>query len=133
MGQAYSSTEPLIENAHFVVILEGRNKAPKHQLTLRFAGLIHFHGLKAASERRILFEVFLVLGPSGGGDRSKFAASESRLQEVGRVVLTGLSAGANHGVSFVDEQDDGRGRGFDLIDETLETALKFAFNAGAGL
>ena len=43
------------------------------------------------------------------------------------------AAGADHGVRFVDEQDDGRGRGLHLVDQALQPILEFALDAGAGL
>ena len=43
------------------------------------------------------------------------------------------SPGADHGVRFVDEEDDGRRRGLDFLDQTLQAIFEFAFDAGAGL
>ena len=43
------------------------------------------------------------------------------------------AAGADHGVRFVDEQDDRRRRGLHLLDHPLEPVLELALHAGAGL
>ena len=44
-----------------------------------------------------------------------------------------VSARANHGVRFVDEEDDLFGRRLDLVDQSLQAILKLALDAGAGL
>lgn len=79
------------------------------------------------------FEVLLVFAPGGGGDGAQFAARQRRLEQVGRIVLAGLPARADHGVGFVDEQDDGRGALLDLVDHAFQAVLELALDAGAGL
>ncbi len=64
---------------------------------------------------------------------AELAAGEGRLEQVGRVSLTGLSSCADHGVRFVDEEDDRHGRGFHLGDHLLEPVLEFALHAGPSL
>ncbi len=47
--------------------------------------------------------------------------------------MTGLSAGADHGVRFVDEQDDRGQAALDFINDRAQAAFEFAFDAGTGL
>ena len=81
-----------------------------------FCGLFDLDNLKPASQRWILLEVLFVFGPRGGGDGAEFATGESGLEQVGRIVLTCSSASADHGVRFVDEEDDFFGGGLYLVD-----------------
>ena len=100
----------LIEDAEVVVLFERFDDAAKHGAADLFAGLFDLDDLEAAGEGGVLFEVFFVLGPGGGGDGAEFAASEGWLEEVGGVVLAGRPACTDHGVGFVDEEDDLLGR-----------------------
>ena len=98
-----------------------------------FGRLLDLDELEAARERGILLEVLLVLGPRGRRDGAQLAARERRLEQVGRVALTGRAARADHRVRFVDEEDDRRRRVLDLLDQSLEPILELALHAGAGL
>ena len=100
---------------------------------LLFGGLLDLDDLEAAGQSRVLLEVLLVFGPGGGGDGAQFAARQRRLEQVGGVALSGLAAGADHGVGFVDEEDDRRGRGLHFFDQALQPVLEFALDARAGL
>ena len=115
------------------MFFERGDHATQHQSALGFGGLLDLDQLEAARQGGILFEVLLVLGPGGGGDGAQFAAGEGRLEQVGGVVLAGLAARADHGVGLVDEQDDRRGRGLDLVDQSLEAVFEFALDARPGL
>jgi 4-hydroxy-3-methylbut-2-enyl diphosphate reductase IspH len=61
--------------------------------------------LEASRQRRVLFEVLLVFGPGCRRDRSEISARQRRLQEVGRVSLTGGASSPDQIVGFVDEED----------------------------
>ena len=108
MGEAHRSLQSFIQNANVVMIFERGYDAAQHDDALVLRGLVHFDKLEAPRQRRILFEIFLVFGPGRGGDGAQLAAGQGRFQQIGCVVLAGLAAGADHGVRFVDEQDDGR-------------------------
>src|SRR5205085_8352881 len=58
---------------------------------------------------------------------------QSRLQQVGSVVLSSLPSSTDHGVGFVNEQNDGRGRRLDFLDQAFQSVLKFSFDARASL
>ncbi len=116
-----------------MVLFQRGNNAAQHGHALRLDRLFHFHDLEAASQRGIFFKIFLVFGPGGGGDGAQFSARQGRLQQVRCVSLSRLSTRADHGVGFVDEQDDGDGRGFHFLDQALETVLEFTFDSRACL
>ncbi len=97
------------------------------------AGLLDLDDLEAPGQSRILFEVLLVLGPRGGGDGAQFAARQSRLQQIGGVVLAGLAARADHRVCFVDEENDRRGEALTSSIKPLQPVFEFALDARAGL
>ena len=77
--------------------------------------------------------MLLVFGPCGGRDGSKFAARKGRFQKVRRVACARRPAGADQGVGFVDEQNDRRGAGLNLVDDLFQALLEFTFYAGSGL
>ena len=96
-------------------------------------GLLDLDDLEPPRERGVLLEVLLVLGPGRRGDRAQLAAREGGLQEVRRVVLSCLPAGADHRVRLVDEEDDRLGRGLHLLDDRLQAVLELALDSGSGL
>ena len=102
-------------------------------MAIVLARLLDLHDLEAAGERGVLLEVFLVFGPGRGGDRAQLAARQRRLQQIGRVALPGLAAGADQGVRFVDEQNDRLWDGLTSSITRLQPVLEFALHAGAGL
>ena len=133
MGELCGGADRFVKNSHVVVFLERANDAAQHDHALFFGGLFDFDNLEAASKRGIFFEEFFVFGPGGGGDRAQFAASQCRLEKIRGIALPCRAAGADHGVGFVNEENDGRRRGFHLFDQPLEAILEFAFDAGASL
>ncbi len=122
-----------VEYADVVVLFERSHQPAHHDEALVLAGLLHLDHLEAPGERRVLLEVLLVLGPCSRSDGAQFAAGERRLEQVGGVVLPRLAAGADHGVSLVDEENDGRGRGFHFFNQTFEPIFELSLDAGAGL
>ena len=90
--------------------------AAQHDHALLFRWLFDFNDLEAAGERGVFFEEFFVFGPGGGGDGAEFAASQRWLEKIGGVALTCGASGADHGVSFINEENDGRRRRFDFFD-----------------
>ena len=47
--------------------------------------------------------------------------------------MSGLSSRANHGVGFVDEQNDRDRRGFHFFDQSFQAIFEFTFDARSGL
>src|SRR6185503_1751631 len=90
----------LVKDANLVMVLEHLSEPAHHDDGLIFAGLLDLNDLKTPCERRIFFEVFLVLGPGCGGDGAKLTPREGGLQQVCRVALPGLTTGSYHCVGF---------------------------------
>ena len=105
-GQPDGIDDRLVQDAHLVVLFQRLDEPAHHVDRPLFVGLLDLHHLEAASQRRVLFEVFLVLGPRGGRDRSQFAARECRLEQIGRISLPRAATGADQRVRLVDEEDD---------------------------
>ena len=123
----------LVEQLHPMVLLEHAGHAAQHQHRLQLVGLGDLHDLEAPGQRRVLLDVLLVLGPSGGADGAQGAAGKRRLQQVGGVAGTGRATGADQGVHLVDEQDDRLRAGLDLVDQLAQALLELALHRGAGL
>ena len=95
-------------------------------------GSLDEHGLEAAFERGVLFDVLPVLVERRGADGVQLAAGEHRLQHLRRVHRSFGGAGADDGMELVDEEDD-LAFGFgDLLQDGLEALLELAavFRAG---
>ena len=131
--KAHGIAHRLVEDANLVMQFEGRDEAANHGDGHFFARLLDLDGLEATGEGRVLFEVLLVFGPGGRSDRPQFAARKGRLQEIGRIVLAGLTAGADQRMRLVDEKDDGSGARFGLLDHRFQAVLEFTLHARAGL
>ena len=90
------------------------------------------HGLEAALERRVLFDVLAVFVERGGADGAQLAAGQRRLEHVGGVHRAFGRAGADQGVQFVDEQDDLAGGFGHFLQHGLQAILEFAAILRAG-
>ena len=131
--QAHGFGNGLVEDAHVEVLFHQRGHATQHGGGNRLGRLFDLDHLKAARQGGVLLEVLLVFRPGGGSHGAQLTARQRRLQEVGRIVLPGLTASTDHGVGFVDEQDDGMRALLDLVDHVLQAIFKLALDAGAGL
>ena len=69
-------------------------------------GFADKHFLESSFESGVLLDVFAVFVQRGRADAVQFAARQRRLQHVAGVHGTFGLAGADHGVQFVDEEDD---------------------------
>ena len=132
-GQPHRLADRFVDDSHLVVLLEGGDQATDHRRRHLLGGLLDLHRLEAAGEGGILLEVFLVLGPGGRRDGAQLAARQGRLQQIRRIVLASLAAGANQRVGFVDEQDDRLGARLGLFDHRFQAVLELALYARAGL
>ena len=123
----------LVQHADAEVLLHQRHHAAQHGCRQRLARLLDLDDLETAGQRGILLEILLVFGPRCRRHGAQLAASQRRLEQVGRIVLAGLPAGPDHGVRFVDEQDDRLRAFLDLVDDVLQAILEFTLDAGPGL
>ena len=128
-----AAADRFIKNAHVVVFFERAYDAAQHHHALFFGRLFDFDNLEAAGQRGIFFEEFFIFGPGGGGDGAQFAAGQCRLEKICGIALPCRAARSDHGVRFVNEENDGRRRGFYFFDQSFEAIFEFAFDAGAGL
>ncbi|MNM52088.1 hypothetical protein D3C81_631600 [compost metagenome] len=92
----------------------------------------HEHLLETALQRGILFDVLAVFVQRGRADAMQFAARQCRLEHVARVHRAFALAGADHGVQFVDEQDDLAFVLGQIIEHGLQPLFEFASELGAG-
>jgi hypothetical protein len=90
------------------------------------------HLLEAALERRVLLDVLAVLVERGRADAMQFAARQRGLQHVARIHGALGLAGADHGVQFVDEQDDLAFLLRQIVEHRLQALLEFAAKFRAG-
>ena len=64
---------------HMMVLLVVALDAVHHRKGVGYAGLLHPHGLEAAFQRLIFFNILAVLGKGGGTDDLNFPAREGGL------------------------------------------------------
>jgi len=88
--------------------------------------------LETALERRVFFDVFAILVQGRGAHAMQFAARQRRLQHVARIHGTLGLAGTDHGVQFVDEENDLTFLLGQIIEHGLEAFLEFTAKLRAG-
>ena len=93
-------------DAHAVVQFVALAQAAQDGDGVLDARLVHQHRLEAALERGVLLDVLAVFVERGGADAVQFAAGQHRLEHVAGVHGAFGLAGPDHGVHFVDEEDD---------------------------
>ena len=133
MRQADRLGHRLVQHADAEVLFHQRHHAAQHGCCQRLARFLDLDDLETAGQSGILLEILLVFGPRCRRHGAQLAAGQRRLEQVGRIVLAGLPAGPDHGVCFVDEQDDRLRAFLDLVDDVLQTILEFTLDAGSGL
>ena len=94
--------------------------------------LIDQHGLEAALERGVLFDVLAVFVERGGADAVQLAARQHGLEQVAGVHRAFGLARADDGVQLVDEQDDLAFGRLHFLEDGLEALLELAAELGAG-
>ena len=111
---------------------QGRHAA-QHRAGQFLAGLFHLDDLEAPRQGRILLEILLVLAPGGRCNRAQLPARQSRLEQVGRIVLPRLPTRTDHRVRLVNEQNDRVRAALDLVDHILQAVLELALHRRPGL
>ena len=79
-GQEHGGFQRRIKNVYLVVILQGFGKATQHQQGSRLVGLIHLYDLETPGQRRVFFDVLLVLGKRRGAHRAQGATGQCRFE-----------------------------------------------------
>ena len=133
MRKTHRRLHRFLENPDAMVFFERRNHAAQHHHAAQLFRFIHLYHLKAPRQSGVLLEIFLVLRPGGGRDGAQLAASQGGFQKIGRVALPFRATRSDHGVRFVDEQNNRRGRIFYFFNQPFQPVFKFALHAGAGL
>jgi len=121
-----------VADAHAMVHLEALTQPPKDGNGVLDRGLIHQHGLEAAFQRRVLFDVLAVLVEGGRADAVELAPGQHGLEHIAGIHGTFGLARADDGVQFVDKKDDSPLGGLDLLQHGLEALLELAPVLGPG-
>ncbi len=96
------------------------------------ARLAHEHLLEAALQRGILLDVLAVLVQGGGTHAVQLATRQRRLEHVARVHRAIGLARADHGVQFVDEQNDLAFALGQVIQHALQALFELTAELGTG-
>ena len=113
---------------HLIALLE----APEDGHGVLHRGLPHQHGLEAALQRGVLFDILAVLVEGGGADAVELAPGQHGLEEVACIHGALGLARAHDGVELVDEEDDPSLGLPDLAQHRFEPLFKLAAVLGAG-
>ena len=97
---------------------------------VEFGGFVDHHGLEAALQSLILFEIFLIFVERRRADGTQLAAGECGLEDVGGVHGALTTTCTHEGMDLIDEEDDAALRLRHLLDDSLEAFLKFALIFG---
>ncbi|MNI42559.1 hypothetical protein D3C73_968580 [compost metagenome] len=95
-----------VGDRHLVVNFVAFFQATQDRDGVFFARLIHQHFLEASFKRRILLYILAILVERGRTDAMQLTASQGRLEHIARIHRAFAFTGADHGVQFVDEQND---------------------------
>ena len=94
------------------------------------ARLTDVNWLKAPLQRCVLLDILAVLGQRGGTNHMEFAARQGRFEHIAGVHTAFAFASADHGVNFIDEEDDLAGSFLNLFKHAFEALFKLATEAG---
>ena len=130
--QARRGDQGAVGDAHAVVDLVALLQAPKDRDRVLDGRLLDVDRLKPPLERRVLLDVFLVLGERRRTDGPQLPAGQRGLEHVGRVHRPFGRAGSDQRVQLVDEEDDRALGLLDLLENGLEPVLELAPVLGAG-
>ena len=95
-------------------------------------GFFHHHFLEAALQGGILLDVLAVFVQRGGADAVQFATGECRLEHIASVHGTFGFTGTDHGVDFVDEENDLAFFGGNVFQHGLQALFEFTAVFGTG-
>ena len=129
--EAHGGAYGLVRDAQAVVGLERGAQGAEHALAVLRVRLRHVHGLEAALEGGVLFDVLAVFLGRGGADDLDLAPAQGGLEDVRGVDGALCGARANDGVQLVDEDDDVPGA-LDLLDDAFDPVLEVTAILGAG-
>ena len=87
-------------------------------------GSSHQHGLEAALERGVLFDILAVFVERRRADAVQLAAGQHRLEQVAGVHAALGLACADDGVQLIDEEDDASLALFDFVRGRPSAALQ---------
>ena len=132
VAQARSREQCTVLDAHAVVRFVLLLQAAQDRDRVLERGLAHVDRLEAAFEGRVLLHVLAVLAQGGGADAPQFTAGEGRLEQVAGARRPLGLARTDHGVEFVDEEDDAAFGGGDFAQHGLQALLELAAVFGAG-
>ncbi len=132
MGQLGRGNDGAVGDGHLVVYLVALLEATQDGDGVFFARLVHQHLLEAPLQGRVLLDELAVLVEGGGTHAMQLATGQRRLEHVAGIHGALGLAGADHGVQFVDEQDDAPFLLAQFIEHALEALLEFTAELGAG-
>ena len=112
-----------------MVILQRLSDPPHHIDGFFFGRLFNFYHLETTGQRWVTLKIFFVFSPGRRSNSAQLATCQCRFQKVCCIALSFFSARANHGVSFIDEQNNRSDGSTDFFNNRFKTVLKFAFHA----
>ena len=113
--------------------LEALLEAPQDRNGILHRGLHRQHRLEAPLEGRVRLDVATILVERRGADDLQLASRKRRLEQVGRIPLSGRTTGTNHGMGFIYKQDRWPESFFDLLDDRFQALFELSLYTGAGL
>ena len=131
--QLHRRFDGAVQNQHLVVGLHLLGDPAQHGNRLALGRLVDLNDLETPCQRRIFFNVLLVLGPGRRADGAQVAPRQRRLEQVGRIARALLATRPHQGVDLVDEQNDLARTGLHFVDHLAQALLELALHAGAGL
>ncbi|MNG97126.1 hypothetical protein D3C79_562240 [compost metagenome] len=132
MAELGRSNDGAVGDGHLVVHFIALLQATQDGDGVFLARLLDQHLLEAALQGRVLLDELAVLVQRGGANAVQLATGQGRLEHVAGVHGALAFAGADHGVQFVDEQDDLAFLLGQLVQQAFEALFELAAVLGTG-
>ena len=132
MTQLGRRNDRAVSNSNLVVNLVALFQATQDRDGVFFAWLIHQHFLEAPFKGCVLLYILAVFVERGRADAVQLAASQRRLEHVACIHRAFAFTGADHGVQFIDEQDDLTFLLRQLVQQRFQPLFEFTTELGAG-
>ncbi len=132
MAQLGRRNDRAVSDRHLMVDLIAFFEATQDGDGVFFARLFHQHFLEATLKCRVLLNVLAVLVERGCANAVQLAPRQGRLEHVAGVHRTFAFTGANHGVQFVDKQNDLPFLLRQLVQQGFQAFFELATELGTG-
>ena len=132
-GQFDGCFKSIVGDLHAMVLFVTIAQSFQDLDSLRRCRWIDHNGLEAAFEGSILFNDAVFIEGSST-NQLQFPTSKGWLEDISSIhIAIACRTCTNNFMDFIDKENDGAGRGFDLLNQLFEAIFEFAPDSGTSL